>query len=227
MYVLLVDDHALFRSGMKLLLSDLDPALRFTEAGSLAQALALPPGPIDLLLLDLGMPGADADTALSRVRERFDEATIVVVSGEEDPRVIRRMIESGASGFIPKTSTSPILLNALRLVLAGGVYLPPHVLRDRTAPPAQPAATPVPEAASAAVHKLPGLTERQFEVLLQVVRGKPNKVIAREMGISEGTVKAHLSTAFRVLGVANRTEAVYAAARLGVTAPVAQDPYGA
>lgn len=216
MNVLLIDDHALFRSGMRYLLADLDRELHFLEAGSVAEALALADRPVDLVLLDLVMPDASGDGAIADVRAAFDRATLVVISSEEDPRLVRRAIELGASGFVPKTSSPRILPHALRLVLAGGVYLPPHVLRERDfASPPPLAATPV---AGGGPPRIEGLSERQTETLLRAVLGRSNKSIAREMDVSEGTVKAHLTVAYRVLGVTNRTEAVYAVARLGLSA---------
>lgn len=208
MNVLLIDDHALFRSGMRYLLAELDRAIDVLEAGSVAQARAYVGRPVDLVLLDLQMPDASGDSAIGEIRAAFEQATLVVVSGEDAPALVRRAIELGASGFVPKSSSPTLLPHVLRLVLAGGVYLPPHVLRDRAL-----AAAP---AGGATVPRLDGLSERQTEVLMHVLRGRSNKVIAREMAVSESTVKAHLTVAYRVLGVGNRTEAVYAAARMGL-----------
>jgi len=228
--VLLVDDHTLFRSGLRFLLADLDRDLRFLEAGSCDEALAHAGAGLDLVLLDLQMPGSGGLETLQRVKAACESAVVVVLSSEEDPRLIRAAIHEGAGGFIPKTSTPAVLLSALQLVLAGGVYLPPHALRDLDAPAlpdrpapfpdARPPAHPVPSTDP----RLPGLSERQREVITRAVQGKPNKVIARELKISEGTVKAHLSSSFRVLGVANRTEAVYMAAQLGLMPPSGQSP---
>lgn len=213
MRALLVDDHHLFRQGLKFLLADLGPDIAFVDADSCAHALRHAGGEaIDLVLIDLYMPGVDGMEALSSVRAAFDASVVVVLSSEDDPRLIRRAIEMGASGFIPKSSTPPVLIAALRLVLAGGTYLPPHMLRDYESMAAAPA--PLAAVARGAADALSG---RQMEVLLKVVQGKANKVIAREMGLSEGTVKAHLSAAFRALGVQNRTEAVFVAAKAGLT----------
>ncbi|MFM1991963.1 MAG: hypothetical protein RJA99_4920 [Pseudomonadota bacterium] len=233
MKLLLVDDHSLFRSGLRLLLSGLDESVSFDEAGSVEEIPADLSQP-DLVLLDLNLRGVSGRRALARLREVLPDAPIVALSGEEDPDLIRRMIEDGASGFIPKASTPGVMIGALRLVLAGGVYLPPAVLRSApsapkagdaiglmpASPPPRPAAAPVPAAeppprATATRPALPGLTGRQQDVLMLAVRGRSNKQIAREFGLSEGTVKQHLSAAFRVLGVSNRTEAVYAVAELG------------
>ena len=134
-----------------------------------------------------------------------------MLSGEDDPGVVRAAIERGAMGFIPKSSTPEVLVQALRLVLAHGVSLPPAVLGSARAAPATSLG------ASGEV-LLPGLTLRQMDVLRCVIRGLPNKIIARELDVSEGTVKAHLTLVLRALGVHNRTEAVYAAAKLGLRA---------
>lgn len=212
---LLVDDHHLFRQGLKFLLADLDPGILFFEADSCAHALEFAEcTPIDLVLVDLHMPGVKGLDALSAMRAAFDASAVVVLSSEDDPQAIRRSIELGACGFVPKASTPQVLIAALRLVLAGGIYLPPHVLRECMA------VAPVVRMQTAGVDpvKRPeGLSERQLEVLLKAIQGKANKVIAREMQLSEGTIKAHLSAAFRALGVQNRTEAVFVAAKVGLT----------
>lgn len=213
MRVLLVDDHHLFRQGLKFLLADLDTGIEFCEADSLpaALALALAHTP-DLVLVDLHMPGEDAMAVLGRMRSTFDASMLVVLSSEDNPATIRRAIEAGASGYVPKSSTPQVLIAALRLVMAGGIYIPPPALRAfaGTAPPAPAHTAPAPQRYSE------HLSGRQMEVLLKAVQGKANKVIAREMQLSEGTIKAHLSAAFRILGVQNRTEAVFAAARMGL-----------
>jgi DNA-binding NarL/FixJ family response regulator len=155
------------------------------------------------------MPGAEGMDALRAMREAVPATPVVVLSGEEYSHVVRAAIELGAMGFIPKSSSPEVVMQALRLILAGGVYLPPAVLDGRLAEPlpAKPQAGPA---------KLPGITERQMDVLRCVIQGKPNKVIARELDISEGTVKAHLSSVMQALGVHNRTETVFAAAKLGL-----------
>ena len=218
LHILLVDDHHLFRQGLKFLLADLDPGIVFLEAGSCAGALALVrQAPVDLVLVDLHMPGVDGMDSLGAMRAAYDTGPVVVLSSEDDPRVIRAAIELGASGFVPKSSTPQVLVAALRLVLAGGIYLPPDVLRAwdhavSVPPVSVPAPAPIP------VQVRPdGMSERQFEVLRMAIQGKSNKVIAREMQLSEGTIKAHLSAAFRALGVQNRTEALYVAAKVGLT----------
>lgn len=214
MKLLLVDDHALFREGLKHLLSSLDANLELDEAEDATRALALSAeNRYDLVLLDLKIPGVQGLDALEAIRAASPAAPIVIVSGEDDPRVVRAAIERGAMGFVPKTSSPEIMIQALRLVLAKGVYLPPGIIDL-----AIPTGTPLPELlrSSTGDFQLPGITPRQMDVLRCVIQGKVNKVIARELDISEATVKAHLSSVLRALGANNRTEAVYASAKLGL-----------
>jgi DNA-binding NarL/FixJ family response regulator len=206
--ILIIDDHALFRQGLRFLLRDLDADLEIMEAADCAQACTLAGESFNVVLLDLHMPGVAGLDALDAVRQAFESSRIVVLSGEEDPRQVRRAIDAGAAGFIPKSSTPEVLVSALRLVLADGIYLPAVALKGLGGGE--------PDAALSSDRLGDALSERQVEVLRKAVQGKANKVIARELGISEGTVKAHLSAAFRALGVHNRTEAVYAAARSGL-----------
>lgn len=213
MHILLVDDHALFRGGLKSLLQELGAGLVLDEAGNCSQALERVAGRrYDLILLDLNMPGLNRLDALAALREAAPDAPVVVLSGETDSDLVRATIERGAMGFIPKSATPAVLIEALRLVLAHGVYLPLEVLETmNAAPPAPKASEPAAEATA-----VPGLTQRQVEVLRYVIQGKPNKVIARELDIAESTVKVHLSSVLRAFGVRNRTEAVYAAAKMGL-----------
>lgn len=210
--ILLVDDHVLFRAGMRYLLRRLDTSLKLDEANSCADALALLAArSYDLLLLDLGMPMLGGIDALDALRDAAPGTPCVVISGEEDPGVVRAAIEHGAMGFIPKSSTPEVLIHALELVLAHGVYLPRAVLEAAHATGAHGAGR-----AGAEQTTLPGLTARQMEVLRGVLTGKTNKTIAQELQLSDATVKAHLTLTFRALGVGSRTEAIYAAAKLGL-----------
>jgi DNA-binding NarL/FixJ family response regulator len=200
--ILLIDDHPLFRGGLKYLLRGLDESVETDESGDCAQALErLGAGTYDLVLLDLKLPGVNGLDALASLREAAPGTPLIVLSGEDDPEVVRASIERGAMGFIPKSSTPEVMIQALQLVLKRGVYLPPTVLDAVHA--GGPAA-------------LPGLTPRQMDVMRCVIRGMPNKVIARELDVSEATVKAHLTAVFQALGARNRTEAVYVAAKVGL-----------
>lgn len=209
MRILLVDDHALIREGMKFLLGDIDETIELDEAGNCDEALAhAAERAYDLVLLDLKMPGTQGMDALTLFREHHPDLPIVILSGEGTPHLVRETIESGCMGFIPKTSTPQVFAQALKLVLAGGVYLPPDVL--------EPSRLEDHSGGHTRSGAIVGLSHRQLQVLRCVIEGKPNKVIARELDVSEHTVKAHLSVVYRVLDVHNRTEAVYAAAKLGV-----------
>src|SRR5512132_289499 len=143
MHILLVDDHPLLRGGMRFLLRSLDAGLEMDEASNCAQALERVAGrSYDLVLLDLNMPGVKGLDALDALRDAVPGTPLVVLSGEEDPRVVRAAIERGAMGFIPKSSTPEVLVQALRLVLAHGVYLPPTVLEAGYTTPAAAPASP-------------------------------------------------------------------------------------
>lgn len=214
MHILLVDDHPLLRGGMKFLLRSLDADLEMDEASNGGQALErVAERSYDLVLLDLKMPGLNGLDALAALRAAVPGTPLVVLSAEDNRDVVRAAIEGGAMGFIPKSSTPEALIQALRLVLDQGVYLPAAILDsvDTVSAPEQAA-----DDAGGSSGMLPGLTPRQMEVLRCVIRGKSNKVIARELEVSEGTVKAHLSAVFLALGAHNRTEAVFAAAKMGL-----------
>jgi DNA-binding NarL/FixJ family response regulator len=221
--VLLIDDHVMFRQGLRLLLGDLEKNLTFSEAGSCNEALQLiADNSFNLILLDLHMPGTKGFGALNAITAAVPSVPVAVLSGEENPTVIRDAIEAGASGYVPKSLSSEILIPALKLILAGGIYLPKNAIHV-TESIADGFGKPTPVAGNHA--KL--LSGRQTEVLLRAIKGQANKVIALDLGIAEGTVKTHLSAAFKVLGVHNRTEAVYAAAKLGIKpAPVISDAMG-
>jgi len=211
--VLIIDDHNLFRSGLRLLLSDLDEGIGFLESEGVEQATRHFGQHVQIVLLDMNLRGVSGLEALREVRQGLPDATIVALSSEEDLSLVRDVIDAGAAGYIPKSSTPEVLIQALKLILAGGTYLPEMVLADRVAQPAA-AATNDGLPAAAAIHT--GMSPRQTDALLLAVQGKSNKVIARELNIAEGTVKLHLSAAYRALGVTNRTEAVFAAADLGI-----------
>jgi DNA-binding NarL/FixJ family response regulator len=161
---------------------------------------------LDLILLDLFMPGANGFELLSQVCGSATAAPLVVLSGSEDVAHMRKALDCGAAGFIPKSAPRAVMLSALRLVLAGGVYLPPELMQ---APP--PSA-----ARNAAPDNLGALTERQREVLMRLSQGLSNKQIARDLGLSENTVKVHVAAILRALGASNRTEAALQARALGI-----------
>ncbi len=211
MKILIIDDHTLFRSGMVHLLENLDPKPEIVESHSLQSAQEYLSGDnhVDLVLLDLRLGDTTGLDGLTTLRGDVPDIPIIVLSAELDPAVIQRCIEYGAMGFITKCSTHDELLDAIRLINAGGIYLPPAAREGQTAP-ANYGSRP------SDIALLASLSKRQREVLMLLVQGKPNKTISTLMDISQNTVKAHLSAIFRVLGARNRTEAVYFAARAGV-----------
>lgn len=193
-----------------MILSQLSADIAFQHADTCEAALEMDPGSIDMVLLDFHLPGLSGREAVLAIRHHFDGAVLVVISGEDNPATIRQAINDGAAGYIPKTSSTDVLLAALKLVLAGGSYLPPHVLDD-----VQPD-HPAPVLEEQLVQSVRSLSGRQRAVLGKAIQGKLNKVIADELDIAEGTVKAHLSAAFKVLGARNRTEAVYIVSKLNI-----------
>ncbi|WP_374315557.1 response regulator [Aquabacterium sp.] len=216
--ILVIDDHPLFREGLKSLLYGLDALANVKQAASIAEALTLVGEPFDLILMDLHMPGTQGMEALTAIKAAFDESTVVVVSGEESPHVIQAAIQHGAAGYVPKSTDPSVTTQALRLVLAQGIYLPPEALKapqgaehSHHAPSSLPAPSPSAEAANRWSQEL---SPRQLAVLRCLLQGKPNKVIAREIGIAEGTVKAHLWAVYQLLGVNSRAQAMYRAHEL-------------
>ena len=210
MKLLIVDDHTLFRNGLVHLLQSLSPPPRVVESENLTTALQLldSHSDLELVLLDLKLADAVGVDSLLTLRKHSPDIPIIILSGEQDPQIIRRCIDYGAMGFITKSATHEELLSAIALIMAGGIYLPKDVMT-------RAGAAQRPEERSD-VALLASLSDRQREVLAYLLQGKPNKTISSKMNISENTVKAHLSAIFRTLGARNRTEAVYFAARAGV-----------
>ena len=208
--LLVADDHEMLRMALRVALHGLASDMTWYDAASAADVealLAVHPD-IDLALLDLHMPGVDGVPWVGRLRATAPDMPLVIVSGEEDPAVVTALLRLGVAGYVPKSDPPRVIRQAIELVLAGGRYVSPRLLTATTVPVEQPAGSP---SASALLHKL---TDRQREVMHLLARGQPNKLIARELGISEATVKVHLLAIYRALGVRNRTEAVVVAQRL-------------
>jgi DNA-binding NarL/FixJ family response regulator len=191
------------RAALRTALQVLGPEARFVEASDSPATLSLVAeyDDLDLLLLDLNMPGAHALDTVRAVRQRAPQLPVAVVSAEQHSGTAAALLALGVAGFIPKSDPPEVIVGAVRLVLAGGIYVPPHLLQGYAS------------AAPSAAAEIGTLTTRQLEVLRLLVQGKSNKVIARELGVTEGTVKVHLLAVFRTLDVRNRTEAVLAAQR--------------
>lgn len=226
--VLLIDDHALFREGLALLLQPLQDKLSIREAGSCEEAFEIlhTSGPADLVLIDLELPAMHGLQGIGAIVAQWPDSTVVALSSVDDRETVLRAIDAGAMGFIPKSATAAVLIAALKLILARGVYLPPTAFLGAAPALARP---PAPLAASAsAASGAPrgqsdglapadlGLTPRQSDVLYLLLQGKPAKLIERELDLSASTVKAHTSAVLRALNVTTRTQGVVAAGRLGL-----------
>lgn len=216
MKILVVDDHPMIREALGTVLRQLDPGIQVLQAGNCEEAFAVAMREPDLtlVLMDLMLPGMNGLVGLRTLREKHPGVPVVVLSASENPDDVMRAIELGAMGFIPKSQSNHVMLSALRLVLAGGVYLPAEILAQQYASPS--AAEVEAQADTTKMLDTFGLTPRQTEVLALVVQGKPNKVICRELNLSEATVKIHVAAILRALGVANRTQAVVAVGRRGI-----------
>jgi DNA-binding NarL/FixJ family response regulator len=204
--ILLADDHEMVRIAMRYALAALADGIDWLEAEDAAQAKAVMDrhADLDLALIDINMPGSQGIDCIRAMRRDHPTMPLLVMSASEDPATVRSLIDLGVAGFIPKSDSSAVILQAVRLVLAGGTYVPLRLLAADVRPAA--AARP-----AGFVPTVAGLTGRQQEVLALLARGLPNKLIARELGLSESTVKVHLLAIYRVLAVRNRTEAVVAA----------------
>ncbi|WP_240539851.1 response regulator [Salinarimonas soli] len=207
--IIIADDHPLFRGALRQAIGPLLADASVIEAGSLDElAETLQRGAeADLILLDLSMPGVQGFSGLIFLRAQHPDVPVVIVSATEDPTVIRRAIEFGASGFIPKTLPIERIGEAIRSVLDGGVWVPAEI--DLNAPDDKEAAD--------LVRRVATLTPQQVRVLMMLSEGLLNKQIAYELSVSEATVKAHVSAILQKLGVESRTQAVIAASKIGAT----------
>jgi DNA-binding NarL/FixJ family response regulator len=204
--IVIADDHPLFRGALRQALCDVYPDVRIEEAGSLDDVIAILENgdEPDLILLDLKMPGVQGFSGLMYLRAQYPGVPAVVVSANEDAPVIRRSLDFGASGFVPKSSTAEQIRAALAAVLEGEIWVPAGIdlTEDDDGEDTQMAA------------RLATLTPQQVRVLMMLSQGLLNKQIAYELGVSEATVKAHVSAILQKMGVESRTQAVIAAGRI-------------
>ena len=213
MRILVVDDHPLMADAIVLAMRTLDRATEVETAANLRDAIArAEQASFDLCLLDLGLPDCSGLEALEKIRASLPALPVVVVSGSDDTTSVLRALDLGAMGYIPKTSPRDVLLGAVRLVASGGIYVPVEALKAREAGEHAPAAAAAPSKTAADL----GLSARQWEVLGLLLKGLPNKLIARKLDISENTTKIHVSAVLRALDVSSRTQALLAANRLGL-----------
>ena len=210
MKLLVVDDHAILREGLAALLQQFEHGADVLQASDTAEGLRLAEAnpDLDVIFLDLNMPEHSGRDAIPLFAKRCPQLPLIVLSSSEDPNDVRLALKSGACGYVPKSASPQNILSALRLVLAGEIYVPPLMLDlDRTT---------ADESIRAALHVGERLTERQTEVLRQLCRGLSNKEISRALDLSEKTTKSHITAIFKALGVVNRTQAASAARRVGI-----------
>jgi DNA-binding NarL/FixJ family response regulator len=218
MKILLLDDHALIREALRSVLSELVGDATVLEAPDCRQALRLVEAHPDLhlVLLDLNLPDRDGFAVLADLRARHAGISVVVLSASNDRETVLKALDLGALGYIPKSATRDVMLNALRLVFAGGVYIAPEALSR-----AEPREANPPRPCSPAEL---GLSDRQLQVLALMMQGKSNKMISRKLDVAEPTVKHHVTAVLRALKVTNRTEAVIAVGALGWELPRIAEP---
>lgn len=209
MKIMIVDDHALFRDGLSFRLKEIDSEADILHASTFHQSLELSATDkdINVVIIDLDMPDMKWEEGVEKLRIQLPEALFIVISASEDVKDIKKTLESGIKGYIPKRSEPKIMYNALKLIFDGGTYLPPALLKADNKNNTQTA------------NKDGGdkvLTNRQYQVLNLIAQGKSNKQIAYEIGVSEATVKLHINALLRSLHVTNRTQAVVTAQKLGL-----------
>jgi DNA-binding NarL/FixJ family response regulator len=204
--LVIADDHPLFRGALREAMAGLLEAVDIAEAGTFDDVVALLDrgGDIDLVLLDLAMPGVRGFSGLIYIRAQFPSVPVIVVSANDDPAAIRRCMEFGASGFIPKTLSVDAMREAISGILSGGVWTP----ADVDLSPGSDADT------AALMARMATLTPQQVRVLMMLSEGLLNKQIAYQLSVSEATVKAHVSAILQKLNVESRTQAVIAAAKI-------------
>jgi DNA-binding NarL/FixJ family response regulator len=203
--IVIVDDHPLFREALSQTLANVVKGAAVTQAASLDELTAMleAGGDIDLVLLDLNMPGVQGFSGLMYLRAQYPQIPVVVVSASDDPKTVRRCLDLKASGFIPKSLPAAAIRDALKTVLDGGIWIPRGVDLNSAEP-----------GISAMAGKMAALTPQQMRVLMMLGEGLLNKQIAYKLDVSEATVKAHVSAILQKLGVDSRTQAVIAVSKL-------------
>lgn len=210
--VIVADDHPLFRTAIKEALEAKQGETRFLEASSFEslQKLVDEQQEVDLVLLDLHMPGVSGFAGLVYLCKRYPSVPIVIISANEDPVVIRRALDHGAAGFIPKSSDIDTITDAIAAILMGEIWAPE---RAATGDGGRH------QSEVELAERMSTLTPQQFKVLMMMSQGLLNKQIAFDLGVSEATIKAHVTAIMNKLGVSNRTQAVLAAGKLAVSNP--------
>jgi DNA-binding NarL/FixJ family response regulator len=211
MKILVVDDHPIYRKGLVALLDQMEPDIALLQANDAAQALVViaEHDDLDVVILDLLIPGMDGLRAITEFGQIRPELPVIILSSSENPADVRSALANGALGYVPKSAAEHTLLSAIRMVLNGDVYVPPFVMVETVS-------TQSGHLKTAALPDRPVLTDRQIEVLRRISTGQLNKIIATELGLSEKTVKSHITAIFRALNVMNRSQAAVAGREAGL-----------
>lgn len=218
MKILIADDHELFLKGLELILYDFNPEVELVVAKNYTDIFGIIEKQKDfnLILTDLAMPGAHWLEAIQKIHEECPETPIIILSAVFDPEIVQKTIGLGAAGYIPKTSSNAVIISAVNLVLSGGVYIPAELLQGTSQNEFDILKQLEKQNASPNAKAEKKLSPRQISVLKLIAAGKSNKQIAWELGLTEGTVKLHVTAILKILDVYNRTGAVAAANNLGL-----------
>lgn len=219
MRILIADDHELFLKGLEIILKDFNPEAELVKARNYAEMLNIinKNQSFDLVLTDLAMPGGIWLEALKEIHEKIPETPIIILSAVFEKEIVQKTLDLGASGYIPKTSSNAVILSAVNLVLSGALYIPAELLRETTDSDLNDLKRiDVVSDSTDLKEKIKILSPRQLDVLKLIAEGKSNKQIAFELGLTEGTVKLHVTAILKILNVYNRTGAVAQANNLGL-----------
>lgn len=224
--VLIVEDHQLVRDGLRRIIRDVvvDAEVEFLESSTFAEACEIVEarkGAVDLVLLGIDLPDASAGEEVERLKSEWTALPVVVVSACEDWELAADFLRAGALGFVPKSSHIGVMVNAFRLILSGGRYFPPQVLRVLTNNRGSKVRGADVDclAPCGTLVSAPGLSPRQKEVLMLMLRGRSNKEIARELGVSVGTAKNYVAAVLRSYNASSRSQVISAALNGGSIIP--------
>lgn len=219
MKILIADDHELFLKGLEMILADYDESAEIVAAKSYSEIFSIMDkySDFDLILTDLAMPGAHWLEAIKKMHQTAPDTPIIILSAVFDKEIVQKTLDIGAAGYIPKTSSRDVIISAVNLVLSGGVYIPAELLCNTNQAELDILRSVENiSAGSDPKNNIKNLSPRQVDVLKLIAAGKSNKQIAYDLGLTEGTVKLHVTAILRILGVYNRTGAVTKATSLGI-----------
>lgn len=219
MKILVADDHELFLKGLELILTDVDKDVELVFAHNYTDIFNIlnEQQNFNLILTDLAMPGANWLDAIKKIHEKLPETPIIILSAVFDKEIVQKTIEIGAAGYIPKTSSNAVIISAVKLVLSGGAYIPPELLNNSLKNEFDVLKQVENISEEMPINEnIKKLTPRQVEVIKLIAKGRSNKQIAYDLGLTEGTVKLHVTAILKIFNVYNRTGAVMEATKLGL-----------